>query len=185
MATSVRGGAVGAASVGRWSSTCTDVPDGRPDAVLAGRRLDVHEGRLWVNGVSPRLERPAVRAGDGSDALICADSALAKCAQSGHYALSMGHADDIWNRACAEAGQPKTLTAPGDRSLADMVLTHSLAMTGGLLHAVQSCTPDEVAAAVRGYRFFGLESAAAVLEDVARSWGDGDRDDRIVTGRLS
>ncbi len=103
-------------------------------------------------------------------------SVLAFAVHFGHYALSMGHADDIWNRACAEAGQPKTLTASGDRALADMVLTHSLAMNGGLLHAVQSCTPDEVAAAVRGYRFFGLESAAAVLEDVARSWADGSLD---------
>lgn len=94
----------------------------------------------------------------------------------GHYALSMGHADDIWNRACAEAGRPKTLTAPGDRALADMVLVHSLAMNGGLLHAVESCTADEVAAAVRGYRYFGLDAAAVVLEDVARSWGDGDLD---------
>lgn len=88
----------------------------------------------------------------------------------------MGQADDIWNRACAEAGRPKTLTAPGDRALADMVLAHSLAMNGGLLHAVQSSTPDEVAAAVRGYRYFGLDSAAAVLEDIGRRWGDGSLD---------
>jgi len=42
---------------------------------------------------------------------------------------------EVWNRACAEAGRPKTLTAPGDRALADMVLAQSLAMNGGVLYA--------------------------------------------------
>jgi hypothetical protein len=84
--------------------------------------------------------------------------------------------DEIWTGACAEAGRPKSLTAPGDRALADMILAHSLAMNGGVVHAVESLTTEERAAAVEGYRYFGLDAAARVLEDIARRF-DGVLDD--------
>lgn len=72
----------------------------------------------------------------------------------------------IWNRACGEVGGPTTLTAAGDRALADLVLGHSTAINGGLLHAVESLTEVECAAAVAGFRYFGLDEAATVFQDV-------------------
>src|SRR4030095_8162662 len=91
--------------------------------------------------------------------------------------------DEIWNRACAEAGSPKPLTAPGDRALADMIHAHSLAMKGGVLHAVESLTAEERAAAVEGYRFFGLHAVALVLEDIARRFADDLDDDKRSASR--
>lgn len=90
--------------------------------------------------------------------------------------MSWGPADDVWNRACAEAGRPKELVAPGDRALADMVLAHSLAMNGGVLHAVECLDPAELIGAVAGYRYFGLVDAAQVIEDTAIAWNDGEHD---------
>lgn len=79
----------------------------------------------------------------------------------------MDQPHEIWNRACAEAGSPKTLTEPGDRALADMLLVHSLAMNGGVLDAVECLTADELAAGLRGYQYFGFEATGTVLEDAA------------------
>lgn len=91
----------------------------------------------------------------------------------GHDLLRMMTADEIWNRACAEAGGPKKLTAPGDRALADMLLAHGLAMNGGVLHAIACLTEIERDSAVRGYRYFGLQVAANVIEDSSVRWSDG------------
>jgi hypothetical protein len=82
--------------------------------------------------------------------------------------------DEVWNRACAEAGRPKALTASGDRALADMLLAHGLVMNGGVLHAVECLDEHERLAAVNGYRYFGLERAAAVIEDAAVRWRNGE-----------
>lgn len=89
----------------------------------------------------------------------------------------MGPADAVWNRACFEAGGPKTLSAPGDRALADMIVAHSVAMNGGVLHAVEALSPGEIAAAVRGFRYFGLDGAAAVFEDIHGRLAGGHVDD--------
>ena len=48
-----------------------------------------------------------------------------------------------------------------------MVLLHSVAMNGGLLHSVERLEPDRLAAAVDAYRLFGLDGAAQVIEWVA------------------
>jgi hypothetical protein len=86
-------------------------------------------------------------------------------------------AERVWNRACGEAGEPKTLTTRGDRALADMVLAHSLIMNGGVLHAIECLTTEERIAAASGYRYFGLNSAADVLDDIANQQSGGDVDD--------
>jgi hypothetical protein len=48
-----------------------------------------------------------------------------------------------------------------------MVLAHSLAMNGGVLHAVESLNSDDLAGAIAGYRFFALDAAATLLDEVA------------------
>ena len=66
----------------------------------------------------------------------------------------------IWNRACeGGAESPRT----GDRALSNLLLAHGLVMNGGLLHAAECLTPSELAGALDGYRFFGLDSTAKLL----------------------
>lgn len=52
----------------------------------------------------------------------------------------------------------------GDRALADLLLAHGMVMNGGVGHALQALSSDELAAAAAGYRFFGLDAVASLLE---------------------
>jgi hypothetical protein len=92
----------------------------------------------------------------------------------------MNPSDEVWNRACAEAGGPKALTAAGDRALADMVLAHSLAMNAGVIHSIESLSSEQRIAAIAGYRYFGLDAAADVLEELSRRWRSGGLDDEAA-----
>lgn len=66
----------------------------------------------------------------------------------------------IWNRACqGGAESPRT----GDIALADMLLFHSPAMNGGVLHAIECLSAQQLSAACAGYRYFGFESIADLL----------------------
>ena len=49
-----------------------------------------------------------------------------------------------------------------------MVLAHSLAMNGGAIHAIETLSADELAAALVGYRYFALDAAAEALADIAQ-----------------
>jgi hypothetical protein len=69
-------------------------------------------------------------------------------------------ADMIWNRAC---GEDPLRALPGDRALADLLRAHGLVMNGGVLHAVECLTADELANAEVGYRFYGLDGVASLL----------------------
>lgn len=69
-------------------------------------------------------------------------------------------ADMIWNRAC---GEDPLRTHSGDRALTDLLLAHNLAMNGGVLHAVECLTPDELSDAEAGYRFYGFDAVASLL----------------------
>lgn len=71
-------------------------------------------------------------------------------------------ADKVWNRACgqAECSSPGV----GDSALAALIAFHSVAMNGGVLHALEYRSDVEVISAVEGYRFFGLDEAADMIE---------------------
>jgi hypothetical protein len=45
-------------------------------------------------------------------------------------------------------------------------------MNGDVLHAIESLSAKERAAAFDGYRYIGLEAAATVLEDMTLRWGE-------------
>ncbi|MDQ6712049.1 MAG: hypothetical protein M3Z28_02525 [Candidatus Dormibacteraeota bacterium] len=71
-------------------------------------------------------------------------------------------ADRVWNRACQLLGLPGPKS--GDTELSAMLLAHSLAMNGGVLHSVEVLSKEEFDSALHGYRYFGLDSAADLFE---------------------
>ena len=72
--------------------------------------------------------------------------------------------DEVWNRAALRRGG--ALPKPGDRALASVIGLHGLAMNGGVLDAVERSSIEDFTAALEGYRFLGLDGAAAVLATV-------------------
>ena len=92
------------------------------------------------------------------------ESALRESADS-WQARGVAEVDEIWNRAALEGGGPHP--REGDRALCQLLRFHGLAMSGGLLDAVEQSDRASVTAAVAGYRFFGLDEAASVVEGVA------------------
>jgi hypothetical protein len=91
--------------------------------------------------------------------------------------------DLVWNRA-TELVDPRPGTAPGDAALAAVLLCHGMAMNGGLLHACDGLAADQLARAVSGYRFFGLDDVADLVSDVARQATALDPDDLDTGERL-
>jgi hypothetical protein len=75
--------------------------------------------------------------------------------------MSLTIADQIWNRAAMEGGGDSP--GPGDRALASLLLLHGLAMNGGIHHAIECVSEEELSAAIDGFRYFGLEDMAQWL----------------------
>ena len=72
----------------------------------------------------------------------------------------------------------------GDRALADLLLAHGMVMNGGVVHAIEALSLEEYSAALSGFRFFGFDEVALLLEGALRaSEEDQDRADRSY-GRL-
>jgi hypothetical protein len=84
-------------------------------------------------------------------------------------------ADLIWNRAAREHGG--TSPGPGDVALADALAFHSLAMSGGVLDAVERTSGDDLAKAEAGFRWLGLGSLADLLASIRRDIESGALDD--------
>jgi hypothetical protein len=80
-------------------------------------------------------------------------------------------ADLVWNRACLAN---RAAVLPGDRALEAMVTFHSVAMNGGVLHALEHFKSNELKDAESGYRFFGLERIAALLNEAKSVLKNGD-----------
>ncbi len=97
----------------------------------------------------------------------------------------------VWNRAALEAGgaQPHN----GDRALAAVLLAHGLVMNGGVHHALEMLSPDEVQAAAAGFRMFSLGAVAELLETAMgldektadRRYWDVVPDDGVINERFS
>jgi len=77
--------------------------------------------------------------------------------------MQLSITDQIWNRAATESGGSKA--REGDRVLSDLLLAHGMVMNGGVGHALGALSSDELEAATKGYRFFGLNDVASLLED--------------------
>ena len=71
-------------------------------------------------------------------------------------------ADQIWNRAALQKGGPSA--RDGDQALAALLLAHGRIMNGGVHHALESLSGEELAAAKRGYAFFGFHAVPRLLD---------------------
>lgn len=92
--------------------------------------------------------------------------------------VDMSTEDQIWNRAAMERGGPSAKA--GDHALAAVLQVHALAMTGGLLDAVERLDSAALDSAESGYRWLGLGDAAQVVARVRTEISDGalEADDR-------
>lgn len=79
--------------------------------------------------------------------------------------MELTDADKVWNRACIDSGGADPLE--GDRALADMLFFDGMAQNGGLGHAFDVLSEEELAAAINGFRFFGFREIAHLLERAA------------------
>jgi hypothetical protein len=86
---------------------------------------------------------------------------------------ALSDADLIWNRAAAESGGPSP--GPGDAALSAVLRFHSLAMSGGVLDALECLSRVQIGEAVQGFRWFGLDEAASFLEAAFDQWQSADR----------
>ena len=75
-------------------------------------------------------------------------------------------ADKIWNRACEGGGDsPST----GDLAQASLLLFHGLAMNGGVLHAAECLSFNELDLAQEGFRYFSFEPVADTISEARKS----------------
>jgi hypothetical protein len=88
---------------------------------------------------------------------------------------SVTSADEIWNRAAMQRGGPAPRS--GDLALAAALSLHSLAMSGGLVDAIERLGTEELDAAESGYRWLGLDPAAEAVAIVRSEIGNGALDD--------
>jgi len=74
------------------------------------------------------------------------------------YELTL--ADKVWNRACMG---PEYASMPGDSALEAMIHFHSVAMNGGVLHAIGCWSSDGLEAIKNGYRYFGIDEISELI----------------------
>ncbi|HWZ93116.1 MAG TPA: CPCC family cysteine-rich protein [Polyangiaceae bacterium] len=91
--------------------------------------------------------------------------------------MSLTHAENIWNRAALARGGPTPRN--GDRALVDLLFAHGLVMNGGVDHLFDAASEEQIAAAVRGFRFFGFDGVAELLDEVT----NGNRDPQEANDR--
>ena len=83
------------------------------------------------------------------------------------HVLKQSRQSQIWNRAATEAGGPNP--AVGDRALAAVLLAHGAVMNGGVEHAIQSLSSEELLSAISGFNYFGLPAAAQAISSPSTS----------------
>jgi hypothetical protein len=87
----------------------------------------------------------------------------------------METADEVWNRAATASGGPEP--REGDTAVASVLAVHNMAMSGGLLNAVEQFSPEQLEAAEAGFRWLRLGAAADVVAMVRQEVKAGALDD--------
>ena len=90
--------------------------------------------------------------------------------------MDIDRSTDIWNRAATEGGG--STPRPGDAALSSALAFHNMVMSGGIDHAFDVLTSDQIAAAADGYRYLELQPIADLIGHVPAAIADED-DDRI------
>lgn len=81
---------------------------------------------------------------------------------------------EIWNRAASAGGGPTP--GAGDRALSSALRFHGMVMSGGLDHALDVLTTDEIAAAADSYRYLQLGPVADLIARAQAAFGRADDD---------
>ena len=89
----------------------------------------------------------------------------------------MTPADLIWNRAAMDDGGSNP--ADGDSALAALLYVHGLVMNGGVLHAAETCSPDDIDDALEGYAFFGFDTVRPIFTDARHAIDAGSETDEL------
>ncbi len=93
----------------------------------------------------------------------------------------MDDADQIWNRATSGGGpDPRE----GDAALAASLSFHSLAMNGGILHAYEVLSPEELQQARDGFAWLALTDVAQFVEATAETISATNWDDEEAVDAL-
>ncbi|GAB3765452.1 DMP19 family protein [Microlunatus parietis] len=90
----------------------------------------------------------------------------------------------IWNRACSSRAVARR---SGDLALAAVIRFVGLTANGGLAHACEGLTAEELDAAENGYRYLGLDEAADLVAAARRlDWDSAENEPRFsrLEGRL-
>lgn len=95
--------------------------------------------------------------------------------------MAMDRADDIWNRATTGGGPT---AREGDLALSAALLFHGAVMGGGVLHAYETLTADELQRARDGFVWLALSDVARFVEETAQSIAGTDWDDHEAAGAL-
>ena len=86
----------------------------------------------------------------------------------------MDAADDVWNRATQGGGDDP---GEGDAALAAALAFHNPVMNGGVLHAFEVLSVQELGAAREGFAWLGLTDVSAFLDRTAATLADTDEGD--------
>ena len=77
--------------------------------------------------------------------------------------MELSDADKIWNRACGYYDGTVNDKFAGDLALRALLSLHGPTMNGGVFHPFDVLSEDEIAEALRGYRYFGLDAIAELF----------------------
>ncbi len=86
--------------------------------------------------------------------------------------MKLSKQEHIWNRAALNGGGPSP--GEGDIALANLLMAHGLVMNGGVEHAVECLSSDELADSIAGFEYFGFLAAANALSQPPSSMEDSE-----------
>lgn len=76
--------------------------------------------------------------------------------------MELSDSDKLWNRAALEGGG--TAAREGDQALAALLAVHGMIMNGSVHHALEVLGSAKFAGGVAGFRYFGFDEVAALLD---------------------
>jgi len=86
--------------------------------------------------------------------------------------MKLSKQDQVWNRAALEAGGSSP--AEGDLALANLLIAHGLVMNGGVQHAIECMSTEELGDSIAGFKYFGFLAAANALSQLPSNMEDSE-----------